>query len=171
MTKAIIPQEIIENRIFLIRGQKVMIDRDLAELYGVETKALNRQVNNNIDRFPSDFMFRLKKEEFNEILRCKNYTSSWGGRRFLPLVFTEQGVAMLSGVLRSKRAVLMNVAIMRAFVRLRKVLSTHKELAGKLKELEYRVGDHDGQIKKIFEAINELMELPDRTVKNVGFLK
>ena len=129
MKSVVIPQKIIEDKIFFIREQKVMLDRDLAGLYQVETKYLTRQVRRNLSRFAGDFMFRLSSEEF---LRCQNVTSSWGGRRYLPFVFTEQGVAMLSTVLNSERAVQVNIAIMRTFVKLRQIFSTHKELAYKL---------------------------------------
>ena len=137
-----IPIERIQKAIFLIRGQKVMLDKDLAELYFVSTSALNKAVTRNIDRFPPDFMFRLTSEEFSD-LKFHFGTSSWGGTRKRPRAFTEQGVAMLSSVLRSKRAVQVNIEIMRAFVRLREILSTHTELARKLEVLEKRIGEHD----------------------------
>ena len=134
--KAIIPVEMIEKKILLIRGEKVMLDADLAELYGVETKILVRAVKRNVDRFPSDFMIQLNKEEF-ENLRFQFGTSSrWGGRRYLPYAFTEQGVAMLSSVLNSDRAIKVNIEIMRAFVRLRQMLASNKELAKRLDDLE-----------------------------------
>ena len=127
-TKSVIPVERIERCILLIRGHKVMLDSDLAELYEVETKVLNQAVRRNRDRFPDDFMFRLSSEEF-DILRSQSVTSSsWGGRRYPPYAFTEQGVAMLSSVLRSKRAVHVNIEIMRAFVRLRELLASHAQL-------------------------------------------
>ena len=153
--KELIPQEVVERRILLIRGQKVMLDRDLAELYGVTTAQLTRQVRRNIDRFPGDFMFQLTKKELEDLM-CQYGTSSWGGTRKLPYAFTEQGVAMLSGILRSKRAVYVNIAIMRAFVKLKQVLATHKELAEKLKELEGEVGKHNKLIIEIFEIIKQL---------------
>ena len=136
----IIPQDIIEQKIILIRGQKILLDSDLANLYGIETKLFNRAVKRNIDRFPQDFMFQLTKKEV-ESLRFQVGTlkrSGSGGRRYLPYVFTEQGVAMLSGVLISKTAVQVNIAIMRAFVKIREILSTHKELASKLIQLEHK---------------------------------
>jgi len=175
--KALIPAEVIENKIYLIRGQKMMLDKDLAALYGVPTFRLNEQAKRNIDRFPEDFMFRLTKEEWENLkfhfgtsnLKSQIAISSWGGTRKLPLAFTEQGVAMLSSVLRSNRAVQVNIAIMRAFVRIRNFLSTHKELAEKFKELEGRVGNHDEQITAIFEAIRQLMEPPERPKKSIGF--
>ncbi|OIN97634.1 DNA-binding protein [Candidatus Desantisbacteria bacterium CG_4_10_14_0_8_um_filter_48_22] len=162
--KAIIPQEIIEKKVLLIRGHKVMLDRDLAELYGVETKQLTRQVRRNIDRFPTDFMFQLTREEFTN-LKCHFGTSSWGGIRYLPYVFTENGVAMLSSVLSSKRAIQVNIAIMRVFTRLRKILSTHTRVAYKLKELERKIEKHDEDITAIFEAIRQIMIVEEKPKK------
>jgi len=163
--------EKIESRIYEIRGQRIMLDHDLAELYGVQTKALKQAVSRNIERFPSDFMFILTYQEVVN-LRSQIVTSSsrqWGGRRYKPMVFTEQGVAMLSSVLRSKRAVQVNIEIMRAFVRLRGLLLAHKDLARKLKELEERLEKHDEDIGLIFEAIRELMTPPDTPPKKIGF--
>lgn len=164
---SIIPVERIERCILLIRGHKVMLDQDLAMLYGVEAKALNRAVRRNILRFPEDFMFQVSKEEFRN-LRCQTGTSRWGGRRYRPYAFTEQGVAMLSSVLRSERAMLVNVAIMRAFVRLRHLLSSHAELARRLDEPEK---NYDGQFAVVFEAIRQLMaEEPEEPPKGrIGF--
>ena len=158
----------IEKAILLIRGQKVMLDRDLAELYAVETGALNRAVKRNIQRFPEDFMFQITDEEA-ERLRCQTGISKRGrgGRRYLPYVFTEQGVAMLSSVLNSERAIQVNIAIMRVFVRLREMMATHKELAFKLVELEERLEGHDEQIQNIFEAIRQLMTPPERARKKI----
>ena len=167
---SLVPVESITSRIFLIRGQKVMIDSDLAELYGVSTSRLNEQVRRNIDRFPNDFMFQLTDPEFSD-LKSQIATSSWGGRRKLPLVFTEQGVSMPSSVLRSEQAVQVNIAIMRAFVQLREMLSTHKELAYKLEELERKVGIHDQTIVQLIEAIRQLMEPPAEKRKQIGFVK
>ncbi len=154
-------QEVIENKIFLIHGQKVMLSMHLAELYGVEVRSLVQAVNRNIDRFPEDFMFQLNNEEY-ENLKSQIVISSWGGMRHPPYAFTEQGVAMLSGILHSKRAVQVNIAIMRAFVKLRQILSTHKELAHKLSELERKIEKHDTEIRSIFEAIRQLMAPPTR---------
>ncbi len=151
--KDLIPSERIENRILLLRGQKVMLDADLAEMYGVETGALKRAVKRNRERFPEDFMFQLTFQEVG-ILRCQFGISSWGGQRFLPYAFTEQGVAMLSSVLKSKRAVQVNIEIMRAFVKLRELLASHKDLALKLAEMEKK---YDSQFKVVFDAIRELM--------------
>jgi len=161
-----IPTERIEQRILLLRGEKVMLDSDLAELYGLETRLLTRQVRRNLDRFPEDFMFQLTAQEF-AILRSHFGTSRfWGGRRYRPYVFTEQGVAMLSSVLTSKRAVLVNVAIMRTFVKLRQLLATHTDLALKLAELEAK---YDRQFKVVFDAIRELMVPPEPTRRSIGF--
>jgi phage regulator Rha-like protein len=166
--KSIIRLEVIEHKILLIREQKVLLDNDLASLYGVATMALNQAVSRNISRFPSDFMFQLTESEFKN-LKFQFGTSSWGGTRKKPYAFTEQGVAMLSSVLRSERAVQVNIAIMRAFVKLREIISTHKELAQKLKELEYKIESHDEQITAIFEAINQLLAPPQGPVRKVGF--
>ena len=156
----LIPTEHIEGRIFVIRGHKVILDSDLAELYGVPTKVLIQAVKRNIKRFPSDFMYQLTRQEVAN-LRSQIVTSKGrGGRRYFPYVFTEQGVAMLSSVLKSERAIQVNIAIMRAFVRLRQILSTHKELAEKLAELEAKVSKHDKEIQAIFEVIRQLMAPP-----------
>ncbi|NQT10990.1 MAG: ORF6N domain-containing protein, partial [Desulfobacteraceae bacterium] len=160
--------ELIEQAIFLIRGQKVLVDADLAQLYGVETKILNKAVKRNLDRFPEDFMFQLTAEEA-ENLRFQIGTSKKqrGGRRYLPYAFTEQGVAMLSGVLNSPRAVKVNVEIMRAFVRLRQLMATHTDLARKLTALEQK---YDKQFKVVFDAIRALMTPPAKPRKKIGFV-
>jgi len=161
----------IENAILFIRAQKVLLDRDLAALYGVDTKNLNKAVRRNLDRFPADFMFQLTKEEA-EGSRFQTGTLKRGYNiKYLPYAFTEQGVAMLSSVLRSKQAIQVNVAIMRAFVRLRETLSLHKELARKLRELEEKIEGHDTVIQSLFEAIRQLMS-PDeaeKTKPEIGF--
>ena len=161
----------IEKSILLIRGLKVMLDSDLAELYDVPTRRLNEQVRRNIKRFPSDFMFQLTTEEAKS-LRSQIAISKAGrgGRRYLPLVFTEQGVAMLSTVLNSERSIQVNIEIMRAFVRLRQFLSAHRQLAQKLTELERRIGTHEEQIQVIFEAIRQLMTPPEPKKRKIGFL-
>lgn len=156
----------VEHRIHAIRSQKVMLDRDLAFLYGVQTKALNRAVKRNRDRFPQDFMFRLTREEL-ENLRFQNGTSrGWGGRRHLPYAFTEHGVAMLSGVLRSRRAVRVNIEIMRAFVRLRRLAVSYEDLERKIEALEQK---YDAQFRVVFDAIRELMEPPESPPSPIGF--
>jgi phage regulator Rha-like protein len=167
----IIATEHIVNQIFFIRGHKVMLDSDLAELYGVLTKNLNKAVSRNTDRFPKDFMFQLTEEELGS-LRFQFGTSNKGrgGRRYLPYAFTQEGIAMLSSVLKSKRAIAMNIAIMRAFVKLREILSTHKELAAKLDALERKVGRHDQEIHAILEAIRQLMAPPpEKKQPFIGF--
>lgn len=166
----LMPAERIENKIYVIRGQKVMLDRDLAELYGVETFNLNKAVKRNGERFPEDFMFQLTKDE-NDNLKFQFGMSNWGGRRTLPYVFTEQGVAMLSSVLRSKRAVHMNIAIMRAFVKLRQILATHKDLARKFEEHEKRIQKHDVEIYSISKAIRRLMAEPEKPKGRIGFMR
>jgi phage regulator Rha-like protein len=168
--ESLVPVEFIEKRIFLIRGQKVMLDTDLAELYGVSTKRLNEQVRRNLNRFPLDFMFQLNEEE-TETLRSQFATSKTGrgGRRYFPFVFTEQGVTMLSTVLNSDRAIEVNIAIMRVFVRLRELIADRKELAAKLKKLEDRIEDHDEKITVVFEAIRQLMTPPVKPKRNIGF--
>ena len=156
----------IELVILQLRGLNVLLDADLAELYQVETRALVRAVHRNKERFPADFMFQLSQEEFH-ILRCQSGTSSpWGGRRYRPYAFTEQGVAMLSSVLRSPRAVAVNVEIMRAFVRLRRLAGSVADLARKLDLLEKT---YDGQFAIVFEAIRQLMAPPEPQPKKIGF--
>ena len=157
--KGLIPQERIERRMLVIRGQKVMLDKDLAGLYGVPVKRLNEQVKRNLKRFPADFMFMLTKQEVMN-LKSQFATSSWGGVRKLPYAFTEQGIAMLSSVLNSERAIQVNIAIMRAFVRIKQVLATHKELARKLEEHEVKLAKHDNSILAIFEIIKQLADPP-----------
>lgn len=168
-TQAIVRAEQIESRILLIRGQKVMLDRDLAALYGVKPIALRQQVKRNKDRFPKDFMFQLTAAEAESLLSQSVIPSrrSLGG--FTPYAFTEQGVAMLSSVLRSKRAVHVNIQIMRAFVKLREMLTTHRALARKLAQLEKRIEGHDEEITAIFEVIRQLMEPPEKPSKRIGF--
>ncbi len=168
--QVLIPAQQIERAILLIRGQKVMLDGDLAALYGVTTGNLNKAVRRNLDRFPSDFMFQLSEEEAQDLIFQIGRSKGRGGRRHLPYVFTEQGVAMLSGILRSKQAVQVNVAIMRAFVRLRETLALHKELARKLADLEQRIEGHDTAIRSLFEAIRQLMAPPPSPPKpEIGF--
>lgn len=164
-TGAALFPERIQQSILLLRGHKVMLDFDLAGLYGVETKVLNKAVKRNLARFPVDFMFELSEEEFAG-LRFQFGTSRWGGRRYRPYAFTEQGVAMLSSVLRSGRAVNVNIEIMRAFVRLRAMLSSHEDLARRLAALEKK---YDAQFKAVFDAIRELMTPPGPERRPIGF--
>jgi ORF6N domain len=165
--KSIVPIESIRKSIILLRGQKVILDFDLAELYGVGTKVLNQSVTRNIERFPGDFMFRVTRQEV-AILRSQFVTSRWGGIRYLPRAFTEQGVAMLSSVLRSKQAVQVNIEIMRAFVKLRQILYSNVDLARKLDALEKK---YDSQFKVVFEAIRQLMSEPESKTRQIGFGK
>lgn len=167
----LLPIERIERLILLIRGHKVMLDADLAELYGVETRVLVQAVKRNLNRFPKDFMFQLSDDETKR-LRSQIVISNRrrGGRRYLPYVFTEQGVAMLSTVLNSERAVQINIEIMRAFVRLREMLLSHKELARKLDALERKFESHDMHIRSLFEAIRQLMTPPEPKKRKIGFL-
>ena len=165
---SLIPVERIERSILLIRGHKVILDADLAALYCVTTKRLNEQVKRNRARFPEDFMFQLTVSE-TDILRSQFATSKRGrgGRRYLPYAFTEQGVAMLSSVLSSERAIQVNIEIMRAFVRLRRILASHADLARKLDSLEKK---YDTQFKVVFDAIRELMKPPETKKRPIGFL-
>jgi len=166
--KELIPAKLIENKIYLIRGKKVMLDIDLSLLYGVETKSLNQAVRRNIKRFPTDFMFKLNMAELQN-LRSQFVTAKYSMRRFPPYAFTEQGVAMLSSVLNSERAVQVNIMIMRIFVRIREMVATHKKLADKINELELKYDKHDSEIQSIFAAIRQLMEPPERPKRRIGF--
>jgi hypothetical protein len=162
----LVPRERIENRIFLIRGHRVMLDRDLAELYNVPTGVLIQAVKRNAARFPRDFMYQLTAKEVTN-LRSQFVISSWGGRRYLPYVFTEQGVAMLSSVLNSERAIQVNIQIMRAFTKLREMLLTHAYLKRKIEAMEKK---YDEQFGIIFEAIKQLLEPPpEKSKKRIGF--
>ena len=164
-----VPIEKITGRIYLIRGHNVMLDRDLAELYQVETKVLKQAVRRNIDRFPGDFMFRLTGSEFKN-WRSQFVTSKSDrmGLRYKPMAFTEQGVAMLSSVLRSKRAIQVNIQIMRAFTKLRRMLETHKELKKKLEEMEKK---YDEQFQIVFEAIKQLIAEEEKPKKKIDYVK
>ena len=165
--QSLVPVEAIVSKILFLRGEKVLLDRDLAELYGVETRVLNQAVRRNARRFPKDFMFTLTREEVTRI--SQSVTSSKVKYSKRVTAFTEQGVAMLSSVLNSERAIEVNVAIMRAFVQLRRMIGSHEELARKLAELEARLSAHDEQIQAIFEAIRQLMAPPDRPPRKIGF--
>ena len=169
MKKAnIVPIERVENKIIFIRGHRVLLDADLAQLYNVTTGNLNKAVKRNRKRFPDDFMFMLTLDE------CRNLifqigTSSWGGKRKPPCVFTQEGVAMLSGILHSARAINVNIAVTRAFVKMRMVLANHRTLADKLTELERKVSGHDADIAALIDAIRQLMAVPDKPVRKIGF--
>jgi hypothetical protein len=171
LARRTVPVEIIERRIFFIRGCKVMLDADLAALYQVATKNLNKAVKRNPERFPEDFMFQLTREECAG-LKFQTGTSNRGGRRYLPYAFTEQGVAMLSSVLSSKRAAHVNILIMRTFVKMREVMATHKELAAKIEALESKYERHDKDLHLVFQAIKQLIEPPLLPPKRrIGFDK
>jgi phage regulator Rha-like protein len=168
--KQLIPQEMIETQIYNIRGQKVLLDRDLARLYGVKTKVLKQAVNRNIERFPDDFMFQLNSKEFKN-WRSQIVTSNPGDRmglRYRPYAFTQEGVAMLSSVLNSERAIQVNIAIMRTFIKLREIMVTHKDLARKIDDMERK---YDAQFKVVFEAIRRLLTPPEKPKKRIGFYK
>jgi phage regulator Rha-like protein len=163
---SIVPFERIAGCIYVMRGHKVMLSHDLAELYGVDTGALTRQVRRNIERFPADFIFQLNKDEF-ENLKCQIGISSWGGRRHFPYAFTEQGVAMLSSVLKSRRAVAVNIAIMRTFVKLREILATNSSLRRKIEAIERK---YDEQFKLVFKILSEMVMIDEKSKKPIGLL-
>ncbi|OGF48945.1 DNA-binding protein [Candidatus Giovannonibacteria bacterium RIFCSPLOWO2_12_FULL_44_25] len=162
-----IPSERIISRIFLIRGRKVMIDQDLAELYVVETKALNLAVKRNLARFPSDFMFQLSEKEFKN-LRSQIETSRWGGRRYVPYAFTEQGVAMLSSILNSDRAIQVNIQVIRTFTKLRELLATNKELRVKIENMEKK---YDAELRQVFDVLKQLLIQESKPKGQIGFTK
>ena len=166
--KAIIDYSSISDLISNIRGQRVILDSDLAKLYNVGTKVFNQATKRNIRRFPADFMFQLTKEEY-EVLRSQNVTSSWGGRRYMPYVFTEHGAVMAASVLNSDLAIEISVYIVRAFIQLRNVLNKQTELSNKLTEIEDKLGNHEIQIKKIIDIIRQLTLEPDRKDRKIGF--
>ena len=165
-TGSAIQVQSIEKSIRLIRTQKVMLDADLAHLYEVETRVLVQAVKRNLDRFPEDFMFQLTDKEFRNLRSQDGISSSWGGRRTAPYAFTEQGVAMLSSVLNSPRAVQVNIEIMRTFVRIREMLVSHRELSKRLSEMEKK---YDHQFKVVFDAIRQLMAPPAKPKRRIGF--
>jgi hypothetical protein len=169
MSKEIIPVERIAHAIFVLRQQRVILDYYLAVLYGIETRALKQAVRRNPDRFPSDFMFELSEKEIDTVVSQFVIPNrrKFGGAK--PMAFTEQGIAMLSSVLNSERAIKVNIAIMRAFVKLRQILETNRELAEKFSVLERRVGKHDGEITAILEAIRQLMAPPEKPQREIGF--
>ena len=169
MSKEVVPIDRIAHSIYLLRGQKVMFDFDLAVLYGIETRALKQAVRRNLDRFPSDFMFELSTKEIDSVVSQFVIPNrrKFGGAK--PMAFTEQGIAMLSSVLNSERAVKVNIAVMRAFVKLRQTLETNRELGRKFSELEDHVGKHDQEIAAIMEAIQQLMVPPEKPRREIGF--
>lgn len=166
--QALVAEQKILNRIYAIRGQKVMLDEDLAEMYGVETRRLNEQLKRNIKRFPKDFMFTLTAKEY-ENLKSQNATSSWGGRRKLPNAFTEQGVAMLSSILNSDVAIEVNIRIIRVFTKLREYALTHKEILLQLSKLEKEVKGNSKDIENIFTVLKELIEKQSTPRNKIGF--
>lgn len=169
MAKGIsIPDEVIISKIYVVRGQKVMIDRDLAEMYGVTTGNLNRSVKRNMKRFPEDFIFQLTNDEFKNLI-FQNGTSSWGGTRKMPYVFTEQGVAMLSSILNSDTAIEVNIRIIRIFTRLRELVLTHKDILLKLEQIEQKITGHEDDIQMIFSALKQLVQEPNPPRKRIGF--
>ena len=172
---SIIPDEVVMSKIYLIRGQKVMLDADLAELYGVETKQLKRAVRRNIDRFPDDFMFELNKEELDN-LRSQIGTSSWGGTRYFPMAFTEHGVLMLSSVLNSERAIKINIQIIRIFNQMREMLLTHKDVLLELERIKQQLSGHESKVSLIWEYLKQLEqskieELEQKNRRKIGYKK
>ena len=163
----IVPIERVTEKIYLIRGMKVLLDRDLAKLYGVETKVFKQAVKRNINRFPEDFMFELTGDEFKN-LRSQIVTSSWGGSRYVPMAFTEQGVAMLSSVLKSDRAVHVNIQIMRAFIKMRQMYIRHEDLKQKIIAMERK---YDKQFQFVFTAITQLLEEDEKPKRKIGYVK
>ncbi len=166
------PMEVVKSKIYLIRGQKVLLDSDLAVLYGVETRRLNEQVGRNRSRFPEDFMFQLNNQEVAGLMSQNAISKPGrGGRRKLPYAFTEQGIAMLSSVLRSDRAVQVNIAIMRTFVQMRELATSNRDLARKLDELEKKHAQHDEQFVAVFEAIRQMMVPVEKKKRKIGFVR
>lgn len=165
----LLPEEIILNKIYLIRGQKVMLDQDLAKLYKIDVKRLNESVKRNLKRFPEDFMFQMSKEEF-EILKSQIATSSWGGRRKLPYAFTEQGVAMLSGILHSDTAIAVNIEIIRVFTRLRQMLYDNTELRLEVEKIKKKTENNTQNIELVFQYLDELLDKKDKQqVTQIGY--
>ena len=168
LNKIVILEEVVMSKIYLVRDQKVMLDEDLAELYGVETRRLNEQVKRNIDRFPEDFMFALSEQEFAD-LKSQNATSSWGGRRKLPNAFTEHGVLMLSSVLNSKQAIQVNIQIMRIYTRIREMLMAHKDVFIRVEHAEKQLLKHDQKIELLFTYLSKFIEKEEQPRTEIGF--
>jgi len=164
----VIPNAVVMEKIYRIRGKKVMIDRDLAQLYSVENKQLKRAVRRNIERFPEDFMFVPNKEELNN-LRSQFGTSSWGGVRYPPMAFTEQGIAMLSSVLNSRQAIMVNIQIIRVFTKMMEMIQTHKDLLLKMEKLEKKVTGQDEKIALIFKYLQKFINIQEKPRKSIGF--
>ena len=172
MNESIIPIEVIENKIYFIRNVKVMLDSDLASLYEVDTSQLKRQVRRNIDRFPEDFMFELTSIE-HEILRCQIGTSSWGGSRVMPMAFTEQGVAMLTSILNSKTAIIVNIQIIRVFTKIREVLVDTLNLKIEIDNIKKKLNNHDKNIELVFSYLDEMMDKKENIIERtkIGYKK
>ena len=169
LSPAQVAENAIVDKIYIIRGQKVMLDKDLAEMYHVEVKRLNESVKRNIIRFPDDFMFQLADEEWQN-LKSQFVTSSWGGARKLPFAFTEQGVAMLSSILNSETAILVNIQIIRVFTKMKQLLIDNKELFIKIEKLEKQLMGHDEDLKNIFVILKKLLQKPETAARNpIGF--
>ena len=168
LLKSILADEIVINKIYFIRGQKVMLDKDLAEMYGTITSQFNRQIQRNIERFPKDFMFQLTKNEFENLI-CQIGTSSWGGTRKLPYAFTEQGVSMLSGVLNSAIAIQVHIQIIRVFTKMKEILLTNKDILLKLEQMEKDVKTNKKDIALIFDALKQLLNPAREPRKRIGF--
>lgn len=169
----LIPDEVLINKIYVIRGQKVMLDNDLSELYGVETRRLNEKVKRNMSRFPEDFMFQLSEDELKNLM-SQNATSSWGGRRKLPYVFTEHGVLMLSSVLNSERAINVNIQIMRIYVRIREMVMLNKDILQRLENVERKLNGQDSKITTVFEYLKQFekakhLELKQSNRSKIGY--
>lgn len=167
-SKSLVPDEVISSKIYFIRDKNVMLDKDLAELYCVETRVLNQAVQRNKERFPEDFMFQLSAEEY-EILISQFVTSSWGGTRKMPYAFTEQGVAMLSSVLRSKQAIRVNIQIMRIFTRFKELLADNLNLYIEIEKIKKKIANQDQNIELVFSYLDELIEKKRRSIKKIGF--
>lgn len=165
-----IPDEVITDKIYLIRSQKVMLDRDLAKLYQVETRVLKQAVRRNIERFPKDFMFELTRNEF-ENWRSQFVISSWGGSRYMPMVFTEQGVAMLSSVLKSERAIAVNIKIIRIFTKIRNLLSDHLNLQLEVEEIKKKIANNTKNIELVFSYLDELVDKKQKPRTKIGYKK
>lgn len=168
--KLVIPDEVVISKIYHLRNHKVMLDSDLAELYGVETRVLNQQVKRNADRFPADFMFQLEAEEWED-LKSQNEISSWGGRRKPPYVFTEHGVLMLSSVLNSKKAIAVNIQVVRIFTKLREMLLTHKDILLEMEEIRKKVSGQDKKIDLVFTYLKQFIKEQETPRKRIGFNK
>ena len=163
-----VPDEVVMSKIYVIRNQKIMLDEDLAQLYGVETRRLNEQVRRNMDRFPEDFFFTLNEQEFAD-LKSQNATSSWGGRRKFPNAFTEHGVLMLSSVLHSKQAIQVNIQIMRIYTRIREMLLAHKDVFIRVEQVEKHLMKHDQKIELLFAYLSKFIEKEDQPRTEIGF--